>query len=246
MRPSEPIVEYLGALERELEFDAQLSRRVRREVEDHLREAAAAEPGDDETERQRRVVARFGKPKEIARQYVTASLLRQSRGTVALLVFVTAAIFAAMKGRGWWYEASHWALSDQFAAMAGQVGTIARGVFLSAFAIGVIAWVYVYRFPDAAPLGIYKRFKRGIVLAIAAAALLLFTLAGDVGLTTLRLIHSATLPVAIVPITVLAIELCGALMVILQIRRARRAGAAIHRLLTREVEGHIPSLADRA
>jgi len=162
------------------------------------------------------------------------------------LVLVTAAIFAIMKGRGWWYEASHWALSDQFAAMAGQVSTIARGVFLSAFIIGFIAWAYVYRFPEAAPLGIYKRFKRGIVLAIAAAALLLCTLAGDVGLTTLRLIHSATLPVAIVPITGLAIELCGALIVILQIRRARRAGAAIHRLLTREVEGHIASLADKA
>jgi len=185
-------------------------------------------------------VVRFGKPWEIARQYVAASLLQQSRGTVAQLVLVTAAIFAVMNGRGWWYEASHWALSDQFAATAGQVSAIARGVFLAAFTIGVIAWAYVHRFPEATPLGIYKRFKRGIVLAIAAAALLLCTLAGDVGLTALRLIHSATLPVAIVPITVLAIELGSTLMVILQIRRARRAGAAIHRLLSREVEGHIP------
>jgi hypothetical protein len=38
MRPSEPIVDYLGTLERELNFDAQLSAWVRREVEDHLQE----------------------------------------------------------------------------------------------------------------------------------------------------------------------------------------------------------------
>jgi hypothetical protein len=245
MRPSEPIVDYLGTLERELNFDAQLSRRVRREVEDHLRQAAAAEPVGDESERQCRALGRFGMPKEIASQYVTVSLLRQSRATAALLVLVTAAIFAVMKGRGWWYEVSHWPLNDQLAATAGQGVAIARGVFLSTFAVGVIAWTYVYRFPDAAPLAIYKRFKRGIMLAIVAAALLLCTLAGDVGLTTLRLIHSASLPVAVVPIAALAIELSGALMIVLQIRRARRTGAAIHRLLTGDVEGHIPSLADR-
>jgi hypothetical protein len=246
MRSSEPIADYLGTLERELNFDAQLSRQVRREVEDHLREAVAAEPDGDEMERQRRALVRFGKPKEIASQYLTVSLLQQSRGTTALLVLVTAAIFAVMMGRGWWYEASHWPLSDQFEATTRQAVAIARGIFLSAFAIGVIAWTYVYRFPEAAPLAIYKRFKRGIVLAIAAAALLLCTLAGEVGLTALRLMHSAPLPVAIVPIIVLAIEFGGALMVILQIRRARAAGAAIHRLLSHEIEGHMPSLADQA
>jgi hypothetical protein len=111
MRPSEPIVDYLSTPERELNL-------VRREVEDHLREAAAAEPVGDETERQCRALVRFGKPKEIASQYVIVSLLQQSRRTAALLVLVTAAIFAVMKGRGWWYEASHWTLSDQLAATA--------------------------------------------------------------------------------------------------------------------------------
>ena len=173
------------------------------------------------------------------------SLLQQSRGTAALLVLVTAAIFAVMKGRGWWYEAWDWPLSDQLAATASQGVAMARAVFLSAFAIGVIAWTYVCRFPDAAPFAIYKRFKRGIVLVIAAAAMLLCTLAGDVGLTTLRLIHSAPLPIAIVPIAVVAIELSGALMLILQIRRARRAGAAIRRLLICEVEGRSSYLADQ-
>jgi hypothetical protein len=246
MRPSEPIVDYLDTLECELNYDAQLSLRVRREVEDHLREAAAVEPVGDETERQRRALLRFGKPQEIASQYVTVSLLKQSRGTATLLVLVTATIFAVMKGRGWWYEASQWQLSDQLTATAGQGVAIARGVFLSAFAVGIIAWIYVYRFPDAAPLAIYKRFKRGVVLAIVAAAMLLCTLAGDIGLTALRLVHSASFPITIVPIAALTIELGGALMVILQIRRARRAGAAIHRLLTRDVEGHITSLAGQA
>ena len=36
MRPPVPIAEYLDRLTRELRFDPQLSRRVRREIEDHL------------------------------------------------------------------------------------------------------------------------------------------------------------------------------------------------------------------
>src|SRR5262249_58129565 len=45
------ISEYLDRLARELEFDPPLSRRVRREVEEHLREAAAADPGPDAEDR---------------------------------------------------------------------------------------------------------------------------------------------------------------------------------------------------
>jgi hypothetical protein len=51
------ISDYLDTLSRELSFDVPLARRVRQEVEDHLSEAVAAEPGADAGEAQRRASA---------------------------------------------------------------------------------------------------------------------------------------------------------------------------------------------
>ena len=59
MPRSSILTEYLDALARELRFDVPLSRRVRREVEDHLWEIIANEPNTDPIEAQRCAVARF-------------------------------------------------------------------------------------------------------------------------------------------------------------------------------------------
>jgi len=60
MQRSRIITEYIDALARELRFDVPLSRRVRREVEDHLWESIANEPNSDPIEAQHRAIARFG------------------------------------------------------------------------------------------------------------------------------------------------------------------------------------------
>ena len=47
MQPSVLVTKYLDQLTRELSFDPELSRRVRREVEDHLLDAISEDGGDD-------------------------------------------------------------------------------------------------------------------------------------------------------------------------------------------------------
>ena len=51
------ISDYLESLVGALSFDRSLSRRVRQEVEDHLREAVAADPVRDGIEAERRAIA---------------------------------------------------------------------------------------------------------------------------------------------------------------------------------------------
>jgi hypothetical protein len=56
------ISEYVDVLAARLSFDRSLSRRVRQEVEDHLREAVAVDPAGSALEAERRAIARFGDP----------------------------------------------------------------------------------------------------------------------------------------------------------------------------------------
>ena len=60
---------YLERLGAALSFDPLLARCVRREVEDHLREAVAADPLGDGLTAERRAIANFGDPDVIAAQF---------------------------------------------------------------------------------------------------------------------------------------------------------------------------------
>ena len=106
------VADYLDTLAQELSFDEPLSRRVRKEVEDHLWEASANEPGDA-TEAQRRAITKFGDPREIAQQYAALSVLSQVRRVAIIVVLALVGIFISMKGRGAWYSLMQWGLSDQ-------------------------------------------------------------------------------------------------------------------------------------
>ena len=99
MLQSSVVADYLDILGRELGYDPLLSRRVRLEVEDHLGEAAANEPGDS-AEAQRRAVEKFGDPREIARQYAALSIFSQIRRVAVIIVLALAGIFLSMRGRG--------------------------------------------------------------------------------------------------------------------------------------------------
>ena len=72
------IDDYVAALRRELDFDPALARRLASEVEDHLRDAAEADPAWPSPEAERRAVERFGLGREIAAQF--ADRCRRSPG----------------------------------------------------------------------------------------------------------------------------------------------------------------------
>jgi hypothetical protein len=103
MLRSGPVTDYLAVLARELGFDPALSRRVRGEVEDHLWQAADVRGGRS-VENQLQAILSFGEPRELARGYLTASLLAQIRRAGTAMIFAAAAIYLAMKARVAWYD----------------------------------------------------------------------------------------------------------------------------------------------
>ena len=111
MQPPAQVAEYLDRLTRELRFDPQLSRRVRREIEDHLLEAIANDEGPNQSEAARRAIARFGDPQLIVRQYAPLSLLQQTRRVGGILVLSIAVILVLMKGRVALYDFLQWRLN---------------------------------------------------------------------------------------------------------------------------------------
>ena len=86
------IDDYVEQLARKLDFDRSLSRRVCREVEDHLRESAATDANNDVAAAERRAVANFGDPDAIAAQFAVISLAKQSRRTSSASILGIAAI----------------------------------------------------------------------------------------------------------------------------------------------------------
>src|SRR5215468_8184598 len=99
------IDDYVERLARKLDFDRSLSRRVRQEVEDHLREAVAADTTNDVAAAERRAVANFGDADAIAAQFAVTSLATRSRRMSGASILGIAAIFIVMKGRVAWYAA---------------------------------------------------------------------------------------------------------------------------------------------
>jgi hypothetical protein len=80
------ISDYLDSLAGALRFNRSLSGRVRQEVEDHLREAVAADPTRSGGEAERRAIARFGDPRILAAQL---ALVCASIGALAQCFRVT-------------------------------------------------------------------------------------------------------------------------------------------------------------
>ena len=148
--PGEPTVEesgviaqYVDRLARELAFDPALSRRVRREAEDHLREALAAQPAADRTEAERRAVAAFGDPRVIAAQFAGASLAKQAtRVAVAALLAITVA-FMAMKARTALYAVMQWPAGDTLGTLRRIVGAVDHATFWVAVVAGIAGWIYI-------------------------------------------------------------------------------------------------------
>jgi hypothetical protein len=188
------IAAYLDRLGRELR-DPRLARRVLPEIEDHLREAVAADPAGPGAESERRAVAKFGDARAIARQLAAADLPRRCRRAGFAAVLVIAGTFAVMKARIAWYAAVGWAAAPH--PLAGLVLEVDRWAFWIAFVCGFAAWLCGARPRACAALG------------AATGAALVACVAADAVLAGLRLSGAEWTAAVLVPLASIVLEIAG-------------------------------------
>ena len=128
---------YLDQLADTLRFDRALSRCVVQEVEDHLREAIAADPAPDRLEAERRAIRNFGEPQLLAAQFAVVSLARRTRRLGIAVVLAIVAVLVAMKARVAWYSALQWSMSEDARPLAAIVLAVDRFAFWLAAVIGI-------------------------------------------------------------------------------------------------------------
>jgi HAAS len=157
------IDDYIAALRRELDFDPALARRLASEVEDHLRDAAEADPAWPSPDAERRAVERFGLSREIAAQFAADAIDRQARRTWVTLAVTVAVTFVAMRLRVMWLDDG--AVSAPLALMA---PLIDRYAFIAALCVGVVSWFAFRRSLAAQSIclaGLIASIAAGIVRA---------------------------------------------------------------------------------
>lgn len=125
------IDDYVASLRRELDFDSALARRLAAEVEDHLRDAAEADPAWPSPEAERRAIKRFGLGREIAAEFAADAVDRQARRTWIVLAVTVAVTFVAMRLRVIWLDDG---------AILDVAPLIDRYAFIAALAVATIAW----------------------------------------------------------------------------------------------------------
>jgi hypothetical protein len=220
------IAAYLDHLGDALGFDPALSARVLPEVRNHLEEALAAEPSDDRDEAERRVVQRFGDPRELAAQFAPISLARHTRRASVWLLVATVMVMVLMKGRVLWYAFVEWTLSEEARSTAQAVVTVDRYAFWLGAAIGIAALLYVASYPT--PVRAHARFRRHLRRAAMlfgfATVLLGVSVLSDLVLSALQFRSEVE---AVVPIASMAIEIgCVAAIAVRVANAARRVARA--------------------
>jgi hypothetical protein len=230
VRQSGPIADYLDALARELGFDIALSRRVCAEIADHLWQAT---DGCVSIESQQQAVANFGDPRDLARQYMTASLLTQVRRVGLAMIGASIAIYVAMKARVVWYALMQWELNTGWENVRATGLAIDRYGFLAASSIALIGWVYISarRAPIRLHVTYNKELNRCIVLCGAAAGGLIVSVTVETVLTGIRLFEMEWCAAALVPILTLIIEMAAVALLVLRIRAMIRRTAVAFSLL---------------
>ena len=222
---------YLARLARELDFDPSLSRRVVREVEDHLREAVERDPVADRLEAERRAVARFGDPRALAAQFAVASLTALSRRTAFAAVLLIGAVFIAMKARLAWYGVMPVPLADGMRALGEIVLAIDRWAFWLGLLAAAAGWLYIdsRRPPERFTREYRTQLRWFSALCSAATAALVVCVAADGALTLLRLTGAQWSVGFLVPIFSMAIEVaCALALVSCLLAMARQASRAAH------------------
>lgn len=231
MEKSGVIPEYAERLAGLLAFDPPLSQRVRREVEDHLWEAVAADPADDRREAERRAVAGFGDPRAIAAQFAVLSLAKQARRVGVAAVLMIAAVFVAMKARLSWYGVMASPTVDPMRAFGEFVVVIDRWAFWLSFLAGIACWRYVERLrvPAAFTAEYRVRLRRFVLLSSAATAALIASVVSDGVLTSLRLLATGWSAESLLPVFSMAVEVACAAALVSHIRGMMRRAPSIVR-----------------
>jgi hypothetical protein len=237
MPPLDPVADYLDTLTHELRFDPALARRVRLEVEDHLRQAAA-ESGYCATpiEAQRRAVARFGEPRMIARQYAPGALLSETRRVGIVVLIALAGVYAMMKGRLAWYGFTQWSLSPDLAAIMAIGFSIVRWVFIVALAVAVVGAAYIgsRRRPPREFHDAYRReLGRSVGLCAIAVVVLLVAVGLDGVMVALRMVGREPSAVVLIPILSIMVEALLAAVVVRGLRRSIQRVTIARALLMR-------------
>jgi len=219
------IVAYLEQLAGTLSFDRALARCVVREVEDHLGEAIAADPGGDRWETERRAIARFGDARALASEFAAISLARRTRRLGIAVILAILAVLVAMKARLAWYAAVQWSLSEEVRSIARVVVTVDRYAFWSAVALGLAALFSIarYRAHSVIPDVVRRHLRRASFLCAGAAVSLAISVISDGALTALQIGTDVCLG-AIIPIVSMAVEIaCAGGVIVLIVATARRS-----------------------
>jgi hypothetical protein len=231
MQESGLIKAYADSLAGRLDFDPSLSQRMRHEIQDHLWEAAAAAPPDSCGEAIKRAIANFGDPHDIAAQFATAWLARQTRRVGVIVILVITTVFVTMKARVTWYAAAQWTLSDDVRAVAKAVGLIDAWAFYVSVLMGIAgcAYLVVRRAPPndlcAAHL---RRLRHLLFLSAVSAVALGVSVIGDGVLAALRVAGRELSVEFVVPIASMVFEIVCAGILIFSVRNivVRMAHAA--------------------
>lgn len=181
------IDDYVANLRRELDFDPALARRLASEVEDHLRDAAEADPAWPSPEAERRAVERFGLGREIAAQFAVDAVDRQARRTWVTLAVTVVVTFIAMRLRVAWLDDG---------AISALSPLIDRYAFIAALTVGVVAW-FAFRTSLAALavclIGLVASIGAGVVradlFANGAPIHVLLSAAGEIALLGVLWFH---------------------------------------------------------
>jgi hypothetical protein len=209
------IPEYVEQLARELDFDPLLSRRVCREVEDHLREAASADSSLEGTEAERRAVSAFGDARAIAAQFAVLSLTQRARRLGVTSVLLIAGAFILMKARLSWYGLMQWP-ADQIGSLGTAVLSIDRYAFWLSFLAGIGCWMYIdsRRVPGGFTREYRGRIRRFALLSMVATAALIVSVVSDGVLTAIRLAGAEWSFELLLPVFSMTIEIaCAGLLV---------------------------------
>jgi len=181
------IDDYVATLRRELDFDRALADRLASEVEDHLREAAEADPAWPSPEAERCAVERFGLGREIAAEFAADAIDRQARRTWITLAVTVAVTFVAMRLRVTWLDDG---------AGPDLAPLIDRYAFVAALTVGVVAWFAFRRSLAAFAIclgGLVASIGAGIVradlFANGAPLHVLLSAAGEIALVGVLAFH---------------------------------------------------------
>ena len=202
---------------------------MRREVEDHLWEAVAADATGGGLEAERRAVASFGDPRVIATQFAVVSLGTQARrASVSALVVITA-VAIAMQARLTWYAATQWPAVSTMATFGAMVASIDRYAFWLAVLVGISAWVYIdrRRIPAAFTEEYRRQLRRFRLLSSVAAGALAASVISDGVLTSLRLLSARSSVETLLPLFSMAVELACAGALVFSLLHMRQRAASI-------------------